>query len=129
VAEASVVEDRQIELAEALGVGNHVDLDDLPAAGGEAENHKEPSTRSDGDSHGSVDERRSCGPGTPLGRHPRHGRRTTDLPRLARRHGCVVGSEHDFRVEHRDERVEVAAARGSEEGVDDFSLAGEIGVR
>jgi hypothetical protein len=28
---SSVVEDRQVELAEALGVGDHVDLDDLTA--------------------------------------------------------------------------------------------------
>ena len=31
-------------------------------------------------------------------------------------------------VEHREKRVEVTAARGGKEGVDDFSLAGEIGV-
>jgi hypothetical protein len=38
-----------------------------------------------------------------------------------------VGSEHDVRVGHREERVEVAVARGSQEGVHDFSLAGAIG--
>ena len=42
--------------------------------------------------------------------------------------GAAVGAEHDVRVEHREQRVEVAAARGGEEGVDDLPLAGEIGV-
>jgi hypothetical protein len=34
---SSVVEDRQFELAKALGVGDHVDLDDLPEHDREAE--------------------------------------------------------------------------------------------
>jgi hypothetical protein len=33
----SVVKDRQVELAKALGVGEHVDFDDLPARNREAE--------------------------------------------------------------------------------------------
>jgi len=40
---------------------------------------------------------------------------------------CAVGSENDFRVEQREKCAEVTAARGSEEGVDDFALAGAIG--
>jgi hypothetical protein len=36
-ASPSVVEDRQVELAKALGVGDQVDLDDLPARDREAE--------------------------------------------------------------------------------------------
>src|SRR2546429_9270264 len=43
-------------------------------------------------------------------------------------HGCGVGSQHDVWIEHCQQRVEVTAARGSEEGVDHFSLASEIGV-
>jgi hypothetical protein len=43
-------------------------------------------------------------------------------------HGTEVGSEDHVWVEHRHKRVEVAAARGGEEGVDDFSLAGQICV-
>jgi len=49
-------------------------------------------------------------------------------PRCVRRHGCAVGSEHDVRVEHCNKRVEVAVSRGGEEGVENFPLAGEIGV-
>src|SRR5215207_7628051 len=109
----SVVEDRQIELAEARGVGDRVDLDDLPIPDREAEYHKEPSTRSHDDSRGSVDERRSCGPGSPLSRPPGRGWRTMYLPRCrcAHSHGTAVCSEHDVRVEHRDKRVEVSASR------------------
>jgi hypothetical protein len=40
----------------------------------------------------------------------------------------VVGSEYDVWVEQGEERVEVTTARGSEEGLDYFSLAGEICV-
>ena len=42
----------------------------------------------------------------------------------ARTDGYVVGAEHDVRVEHREQRVEVAAARGGEEGVDDCCAGG-----
>src|SRR6266571_3511300 len=37
-------------------------------------------------------------------------------------------SEHDVRVEQGEKRVKVTGARGGEEGVDHFSLVGEIGV-
>jgi hypothetical protein len=39
-----------------------------------------------------------------------------------------VGPQHDIGVEDRDERIEVAAVRRGEEGVDYFPLAGDIGV-
>ena len=106
---SSVVEDRQFELAKALGVGDHVDLDDLPACDREAECPKQPSTRSHDNSHRPVHKRRSCEPGMarkgdrPLGPGPR----TADLSRCARR---AVGSNHDVRIEHSDERVEVTTA-------------------
>jgi hypothetical protein len=50
------------------------------------------------------------------------------FPRCVHRHHCAVGSEHDIRVEHCNKRVEVTVARGGEEGVDDFSLVGQVGV-
>src|SRR4051794_41792772 len=43
-------------------------------------------------------------------------------------HGSAVGSEDDVRVEEREKCVEFAAAGGSEEGVDNLSLASEIGA-
>jgi hypothetical protein len=39
-------------------------------------------------------------------------------PVRARIHGCAICSEHDVWVQQRQQRVEVAAARGGEEGVD-----------
>jgi hypothetical protein len=65
VAEASIVEDRQIDLVQACRVGDRADLDDLSAPDREVEYHKEPSTRSHDDSDGPVHERRSCGAGSP----------------------------------------------------------------
>src|SRR5215208_7122792 len=79
---ASVVENRQVELPQAHGVGEYVDFDDLAARDREAHYRTRPSTL-----------------------------------------------EHDVRVEHRDERFKVPVSCGSEEGVYDFSLASEIGVR
>ena len=61
-----VVQDRQVELAKALGVGEHVDFDDLPARNREAEYDTRPSAWSPHGAHRSVHERRLCGPGTPL---------------------------------------------------------------
>src|SRR5215204_5504680 len=127
---ASVVENRQVELPQAHGVGEYVDFDDLAARDREAHYRKRPSTLKHDDSSGSVHERRSYEGGEPREgeRLLSHVLRTAHLPRCARRHATAVGSEHDVWVEHRNQRVEVAAARGSEEGVNDFSLAGEIGV-
>ena len=49
-----------------------------------------------------------------------------DLRRCAHSHGGRVGPEHDVGMEHGEQRVEVAVARGGQEGVDDFPLAGAI---
>ena len=40
-----------------------------------------------------------------------------------------VLAQNDVRIEDRDEAIEVAAARGREEGVDDLALTGQVGVR
>src|SRR5579864_6216043 len=40
-----------------------------------------------------------------------------------------VDSQHDVRVEHGDQRVEIATSGGQKEGVDHVSLASEIRVR
>ncbi len=42
---------------------------------------------------------------------------------------AAVGAEHDFGVEDGDQRLQVAFPRGGEVGVDDRSLAGQVGVR
>ena len=35
-----------------------------------------------------------------------------------------IGAQHDVRIEHRQQRLEVAAARGRQERIDDLPLAG-----
>jgi len=58
-----------------------------------------------------------------------HGGRTADLTRRACNHGRRVGTAYDGWVQQREKSVEVTTARSGKEGVDDLSMAGEIGVR
>ena len=60
----SVVQDRQVELAEARGVGDHVDLDDLAACDREIEDEEQPTMPGHDESYGSVHESRSRSLGT-----------------------------------------------------------------
>jgi hypothetical protein len=63
-----------------------------------------------------------------------HERRTGSGCRAVEHNGSIrvrlssVDSHHDVWVEDRDERMEVTVLRRGEEGVDHFSLAGDIGV-
>jgi len=57
---SSVVEDHEVELPEALGVGEEVDFDDLPARNRKAEYHTRLSARSPHSSRGAVDECALC---------------------------------------------------------------------
>ena len=98
---ALVVEDREVELAEALGVGEHVDFDDPPARDREAECDTRPSARRPHQPRRAIHKRRLCGLGAPregLG----HCGRAADLRRCAHLHGCAVGPEYDVRVEQRE---------------------------
>lgn len=61
----SITENREVELAEALGVGDYIHLHDLPARDRHAEYPEPSSVRCDDDSHRSIHERRSSEPGTP----------------------------------------------------------------
>jgi len=122
---------------QARRVGDYLDSGDLPARDREGESDARLSVRSPHGSRGSVHERRLRESGAPRERVG-HDRRTADLrrqlrcaltlPRCARLHGYAVGSEHDLWVEQCEKRGEVTAARGSEEGVDDFPLASEISI-
>jgi hypothetical protein len=90
-------------LAKALGVGDHVDFDDLAARDREAEYEQQPSTRSHDDTHGSVYERYLCEAGTPReGERLLGDSRRTAGRRRARRCGTAVRPDHDVWVEHRD---------------------------
>jgi hypothetical protein len=110
-----VVEEGQVEPVEAIGVGEHVDLDDLPAFDGEAHDRNRPSTPNHDYSCGPVHERRLG-----EGGNPREGTctishtpRTADFPRQARTQETAVRSQHDVRVEGRQQRAEVALTRGT----------------
>ena len=79
---------------------------------------------------GAVDERGTREGGqtregeAPLG----NGEGATHLPRASPPR-AAVDAEYDVGVEHRNQRVEVSAPRGGEEGVDELSLADRIEVR
>jgi hypothetical protein len=51
-----------------------------------------------------------------------------DLPRSARGQGTEVRAQHDVRVQHLEQRLEVAVPCGRQKGVDDFALSVEGGV-
>jgi hypothetical protein len=127
----SVGEDGQIEPAQAVGVGKQVDLDDPPARDREAGHRERPSAPSHDESRGAVHERGLSEAGQPRERLHLlgHGRRASDLSGDPRAQGAGVDPKHDVGIEHLEERVEVAAARGREEGVHHFALAAPIGVR
>jgi hypothetical protein len=129
--EMRVVGDHQFQLTEARRVGEDVDFDDLPAPDREAHDRKRLSPwKPRDDSRSSVHERRSCelDKRRESERLLGNGPRTAELPRCARRHGTAVGSDHNLWIENRQKCVEVTAARGSEESIDNFSLTGEIGI-
>src|SRR5215207_6190050 len=128
---ALVLEDRrQVESAETPGVGEDVDCADLSIPDREAPDRERLLVAGRDGPCGAVDERRSHEQAEPqegerlLG----HGARTANLPRCARANGTPVASHHDVRIKHLEQRLEVAVARGSEEGVDDFALSVEVGV-
>lgn len=110
-----VVEQRHIKLAQACWVSENVDFDDLPAGDREAHDGYQPSLWSRDKSRSSVHERWLCEPGKPRERERLRGhrRRVANHLRCTRRHLAGVGSKHDVGVEHRKQRVEVAAARGN----------------
>jgi len=115
------------EPLQAGRVGEDVDLDDPPAGDREAHDRNRPAAGGHDESGGAVDERRLGEPGPSREgiRLPGHGLRAAEPHRYA---GTGVGAQDDVRVEQREECVEVAVARGGEEGVDDRALAGRIGV-
>src|SRR6478672_9253200 len=106
---SSVVEDREVELVEAVVRSEHVDVDDLAVTDREVPGDLGTSAHRPYEPDGAVDERSLAGDG---GSAP-------NFLRRAHSHGGGVGDEHDVRVEQGHERVEVTAARGGEEGVDD----------
>src|SRR5262249_34453028 len=126
----SVVEDGQVEPAEALGVGDDVDFRDLAARDGEPEDRDRLPGYGRDYARGPVYQGRPQQSGGLVQLGPMTG----DGCRAADHHGYIrtccppVRSQHDIWIEHRDERAEVAAARRGVEGVDYFPLTPDIGV-
>src|SRR5829696_3056579 len=110
--DSSIREHCQVELAETLWIGNRIDGYDLSVPDHEVEDHQEPSPRRHDDAHGAVDEYRLGGPSAAHHRPASHGRGAAGLPWCSRARGRAVGSQHDVRIEHREQRLEVATARG-----------------
>jgi hypothetical protein len=98
--EASIVEDRQVEPDKVFGVGEYVDLDDLPAPDREAHDREWLTAPEYDPTDGSIYKRRlgeklraaKAGEGERL---VGHGRRATDLSRRGGERVTVVCSEHD----------------------------------
>src|SRR5262249_12497052 len=130
IMDSSCLEDRQVELANTLGVGNQINFDDPPAPDRESQHETQSATGGDDDSRGSVNERDLCEPRTSsVGQRPfGEQQRTTQLPRRACRDGVTVGAQHDVGIEYRHKSIEVAVARSSKEGLNNFSLALAIGI-
>lgn len=114
----------EVQVAQAVTVADDFDCSDLPLCEGEAKHAKEASPRSDDEPHTAVDERglgcacatscSDCAAGPVL--------RSTDLSHRLYWLRGAVGANDDVRIEHGDERVEIARAQGGEESVDSFAL-------
>lgn len=79
-------------MAEALGVGDHGDLDDPAARYREIEDDLRASLAGPHESRGSIHERELCGTSTPR-ECGGDGRRSADLLRCTHLHGFTVGPE------------------------------------
>src|SRR3954452_7942047 len=124
------VEDRQVELAEALGVGEDVHLDDPSVPDREARDRERPPVPDGDRADRTVDERRphldiEAREGERLAGHVG---RSPDNPRGADGSGTAVGPADHVRVQHLEQPLEVALARGREKGVDHLALAVEVVV-
>src|SRR6266487_1899740 len=88
-----LAQDDQIELSDALGIGQQVDGDDLPAADGEAEHHARLAALGPDQPGGAVHERWLRGPG-PAGEGAGHLGRAVNVARRPGPDGRGVGPEH-----------------------------------
>jgi hypothetical protein len=117
------------EVAQARGIGQHVDLNDFAVRDRESHDRDRSSTIKDDRASGSVDERRThdaaesraepCPPG--------HGARPANYDRPACS-GPSVGPKHDIGVQYDEERVKVTISGGGKERVDDLPLTPHIEV-
>src|SRR5207247_2585044 len=119
---SSVIEDRQIECAKPLGVGEEVELDDLAIPDGDGGDGERLPVQEGDRAGNAVDQRRpdvqpDLGVTQRLARDcpgPAHLARAADRPE--------IGPQDDVRVEHGQKPVEVAVTRGRDKGVGDLTL-------
>jgi hypothetical protein len=98
-ASSLVVEDREVEVAKAPGVGDGFDFDDFSVCDGEAKDHEEASARSHDDSDCSVYECWLCRASAALRCAAGQGGCAADLCRCAWRHGGGIGAKDYVWVE------------------------------
>src|SRR3954453_17067172 len=121
-------EHREVELTQALGVGEEVDLDDPPLPDGDAADRERLSVAEGDDADGAVDQR-DVDVEAEARVHLRladHGLRASDLS--ARSAGPEVGPQHHVRIEHLDQGLELPFAGRGQEGIDDSALGVEVGI-
>jgi hypothetical protein len=97
-------------MAQVLGVGDHVDPNNLAVRDREPEDEGLLPTLDHG-SHSSVHQRRLQPLDAPRDL-PGHSACTADFAWCAHQHGGAVGPQDHIWVEHRQQRVEVPLARG-----------------
>ncbi len=126
---SGVFEDGEFEIVEAGGIGDHVDLGDLAAGEGEAEDAEEAAARREHQADGAIDQGRagefgaaSKGDGLTS---PNLG--AADLDGRTGRQSASVGGHCELGVEDGDESVKISGAQGGEEGIDGFALPGQMG--
>src|SRR5262245_53415363 len=97
-------EDRQVKLAQARGIGEYIEFDNLVTPDCEAHDRRRLSSRKPRNhSGGPVHQHPLCELGE-LRKDERllsHGLCTANLPRHTRRHATAIGSQHDLWVKHR----------------------------
>ncbi len=115
-----VGEDSRCDPADAFGVGDCVDLDDLALGDDETHDGKGSPTHSDDHSGCSVHQH-----GAQVGRRERAYACLLGNGRCAMNHlggggapGAKVRAQHDVGIKQGNEGVEIAPTRGQEEGVD-----------
>jgi hypothetical protein len=118
----------QVELGEAFGIGQEVDLGDLAILDREGGDRERPSVKEADHTGRAVDQSAphcqvDAGPEQRLASDCLS---TSDVLRYARK--AAIGSEYDIGIENGDERIEVTLPGRCEERLGDLPLSSEVGV-